>query len=206
MRASLILALGSTAVLLTCADGRLSAQNDASMIRHRLNIGKAVSVELPSTWLPEPSKTDLCQFTKRRGGWNDCMITFGIRAPVTFSKLQTEKFHHAIAHAKSLTEKQALALANPFELSHTGYNRSSVVTINGKQSLQLSFRSTGPGPCQPSANGEHRRPMLNSASMVLIVPMTDSQWQAIYFQTNTMGEVDKCLNEFPEAVGSIIWK
>lgn len=205
MRCSLILALGSTAVLLTGAGGQLSAQNEASMTRHKLGIGKAVSVELPSTWLPEPSKTALCRFTKRRSDWHDCMINFEIKAPVTFSKEQAEKFHNAVSNAKSLTEKEALALADLFELSHRGYSKSSVVTVNGKQSLQLNFKDTVSGPCEPLPNGGRRRPRLNSASVILLVPTTDSLWQAIFFRADKMDDVAKCSTEFQKAVESITW-
>lgn len=82
MRRGLILALVSTAVLLTCADGKLSAQNEASMTRHKLDIGKAVRVEIPSTWLPEPFKpaanrSRVCRFTKQPRTRSGKQSTFG---------------------------------------------------------------------------------------------------------------------------------
>lgn len=207
-----------------CLGGEQSGENEPrSTIT--LNLGAISSIAFPPSWKPDDSKgISVRRFTKPSNDLYDCAMSMQIGNAVKISSEQSKAFDALLSQAR-LNRQQVKSLAD-FPSScfssdgPNGSNGSSVrhalelgsddlsattSEINGKRVIIIEKNGSKRGPCQRTANGGSRMPLLSSVSDCVLVRVGVDAVQPIQFEVTIMGETKPCVNSVRASLNSIVW-
>lgn len=173
---------------------------------HKINLGKAASVEVPSTWLLEHSDEKSVSFIKRRSNWNDCLISFLISAPKALSAKQQGALQRVI-RSSVLAPADHELLEPIFGLpDRRTLSLVKAETLRTEKALRLQFRQQRSAPCEQLPGGRSRRALLQTLTDVILIPFENSKYQLIRFDADTASATTECEGQIGKIFESFKWR
>lgn len=209
-----------TIILLTTISFFVAAETSCLAVDHHaasepnrtvtLNLGTVRSIDVPASWQLESSESAAVKsFSKPSGGLYDCSVSVRIGSPAEISTEQSKTLDALMSQVK-LTARQIKLLESILGvvgISDASLSNGSATTseINGKRVVIIEKHGSKKGPCQRTANGGSRMPLLSSVSGCVLVRVGVAAVQSIQFDVTIMGETKPCVNSVRASLDSIVW-
>lgn len=209
-----------TLILLTSLSFFVAAETSCLAVDHNaasepnrtvtLNLGSVRSIDVPDSWQLDSSQpVTVKSFSKSSSGLYDCSSSLQIRSPAEISTEQSKTLD-ALMSQEKLTARQIKLLESILGVVGTSdassSNSATTSEINGKRVIIIEKNGSKRGPCQRTANGGSRMPLLSFVSGCVLVRVGVDAAQAIQFEVTVMGETKPCVNSVRSSLNSIVWK